>query len=113
MHPLITYVLIVVIVLLMLLCFFFAGAETGLMAVNRYRLRHLAKHGHRLAQNTLQLLQKPDRLLSTIITGNTCATIIASSMLTTVVGHYFGSTGTIIATSLLTIFILLFCFLFS
>lgn len=104
-----TYFFIALIVLLLCLCFFFAGSETGMMALNRYRLRHAAKQGNRRAQRALHLLHHPDRLLNTIITGNTCATIVASSILTTVVGHYFGSTGTIIATTILTLVILLFC----
>lgn len=60
-------------VLAILLAFsgFFAMAETAMMASNRYRLRALAKDGHRGAQLALQLLAQTDRLLGVILLFNT------------------------------------------
>jgi CBS domain containing-hemolysin-like protein len=49
---------------------YFSGSETGMMTVNRYRLRHLAKQGHRSAKRVEKLLRKPDRLISLVLIGN-------------------------------------------
>ncbi len=52
---------------LLLLCSaFFSGTETALMTLNRYRLRHKAKSGHRGAKLAETLLQRPDRLIGLI-----------------------------------------------
>ena len=48
---------------LILLSAFFSGTETGMMALNRYRLRHLARHKHRGALRASKLLERPDRLI--------------------------------------------------
>ena len=61
---------------------FFSIAETAMMAVNRYRLRHLVAEGHAGAQRVADLLKRTDRLLGGILIGNTlvmaAATTIAS-----------------------------------
>ncbi|HUS24729.1 MAG TPA: HlyC/CorC family transporter [Candidatus Binatia bacterium] len=59
--------------LLVLIAAFFAGTETALMSLNRYRLRHLAKAGHRGARYAEILLQRMDRLIGTILLGNLLA----------------------------------------
>lgn len=43
---------------------YFSGSETGMMTLNRYRLRHRAKQGNRAARRVEKLLRKPDRLIS-------------------------------------------------
>ncbi len=96
-------------IILLALCFFFSGSETSMMSLNRYRVQHLAKQGNSRAKRALKLLQQPDRLLGMIVTGNTCVTITASSLLTFIASHYWGDLGIIIATVCLTFFILLFC----
>ena len=58
------------VVLLMGLSAFFSGTETALMAVNRYRLRHLVKRGNRGARKASKMLDRPDRLLGVILVGN-------------------------------------------
>jgi Mg2+/Co2+ transporter CorB len=50
---------------------FFAMSETCMMALNRYRLRHLVRQGSRGARMASSLLQKTDELLSFILAGNT------------------------------------------
>ena len=71
-----------ILALLILLSAFFAGTETALMALNRYRLRHMAKAGHRGARFTEKLLSRPDRLIGMILIGN-LATIETATILTT------------------------------
>ena len=50
---------------------FFSMAETGMMAINRYRLRALERMGHRGARLASELLRETDKLLSVVLAGNT------------------------------------------
>ena len=79
-----------------------------MMALNRYRLRHLARHGNKGAKRIVFLLKRPDRLLGVILLGNTFANILASSVATILAVHFLGEVGIFVATVLLTLFILLF-----
>lgn len=87
---------------------FFSGTETALMAINRYRLRHMARKGHRIAQLILHMLERPDRLLGVVLLGNQFANISASAIATVLCVHYFGDVGVLIATIGLTFVILIF-----
>lgn len=97
-----------VLVLLILLAAFFACAETGLMAVNRYRLRHKARMKKRYAIRLLQLLKRPDRLLGAILIGSTFTNMIASSLATLLAYHLWGDDGALIAAVVLTVIVLIF-----
>lgn len=99
---------IIILVLLILLSAFFSGSETGMMAIDRYKLEYRAKSGNRNAKRILSLLTRPDRLLGVILIGNTFANILASSLATLIAIHYLGETGIIISTILLTLIILIF-----
>ncbi len=100
--------LMILLVVLVVLSAFFSCAETGMMAINRYRLRHLARKGNIRAERTMKLLKRPDRLLGVILIGNTFANISASSLATIIAVHYFGEVSVIFATILLTFIILIF-----
>jgi len=63
--------------LLLILAAFFAGSETALMSLNRYRLRHLAKIGNRGARLAETLLAKPDRLIGLILLLSTIVNVTA------------------------------------
>ncbi len=93
---------------LVLLSGFFSGSETGMMSLNRYRLRHKARLGNKKSKRILSLLHRPDRLLGVILLGNTFANILASSIATLLAVHYFGEVGLLLATILLTCVILIF-----
>ena len=98
------------ITLLVLIIFsaLFSSSETGLMSLNRYRLKHKANEGNRAAILTLQLLRRPDRLLGVILLGNNFVNIAASAVATILSIRYFGENGLAIATGLLTFVILVF-----
>lgn len=98
----------IVLVLLIFLSAFFSCAETGLMAVNRYRMRHKARSKQRAAILVLRLLKRPDRLLGMILIGNNVANILASAIATWMAIHLFGDKGVVLATILLTFFVLVF-----
>jgi len=100
--------LYVALFILILLSGFFSSSETGLMAVNRYRLRHLANEGHagaRLAQN---LLRKPDRLIGLILLGNNLVNILSASIATVIAIRLFGDNGIWVSTLVMTIVVLIF-----
>ena len=45
---------------LVVLSAYFSGSETAMMAMNRYRLKHLANEGHGGARRASRLLERPD-----------------------------------------------------
>lgn len=95
-------------VFLIVLSGFFSGSETGLMMLNRYRLRHLARARHPGATRAQQLLERPDRLIGLILLGNNFANIVASSLATIIGLRLMGETGIVVATVLLTLAVLIF-----
>jgi len=97
-----------VLVALLLLSAFFSGSETGLMAINKYRLRHLANQGHRGARLAQILLRTPDRLIGLILLGNNLVNIMAASIATVIGLRLFGANGVWIASLVLTVIILIF-----
>lgn len=93
----------------LLLCSaFFSSSETGMLSLNRYRLRHQAKEGHRGAKRASALLERPDRLLGTILVGNNFVNILASAIATVLAIKLWGEAGIAIATIGLTIVLLIF-----
>lgn len=86
----------------------FSGSETGLMTLNRYRLRHLQRTGHRGAKKAAELLDRPDRLIGVILFGNNLVNIAASAIVTLIGYRLYGDLGVFIATIFLTVVILLF-----
>jgi Mg2+/Co2+ transporter CorB len=59
---------------------FFSISETALMAMNRYRLRHLVAQGHGGARRAAELLKRTDRLLGGILIGNTLSIAAATTI---------------------------------
>jgi Mg2+/Co2+ transporter CorB len=76
------FTLLIAFVLLLILSAFFSISETSMMALNRYRLRHLAKSGHRGARRTAKLLARTDRLLGVILLGNNLVNTAAAALVT-------------------------------
>ena len=98
----------VILLLLILLAAFFSAAETALMSINRYRLRHKARMQKRSAMLILELLKRPDRLLGMILIGSNISNILASALATLIAVHFWGESGVIISTVILTFIILIF-----
>jgi len=103
-----TGTLFIILVVLILLSGFFSGSETALMTLNRYRMKNLARKGHRGAKLARYLLQRPDRLLGLILLGNNFVNILASAIASLIAMRYYGETGIAIATGILTFVILVF-----
>lgn len=100
--------LVGLLVFLLLCSAFFSSSETGMLSLNRYRLRHQARQGHRGAKRAIALLSRPDRLLGTILVGNNFVNILASSIATVLALQLWGEAGIAIATIGLTIMLLIF-----
>ncbi len=95
-------------VFLIILSAFFSGSETGLMTLNRYRLRHLARARHRGALRAQKLLERPDRLIGLILLGNNFVNILASTLTAVIAVRIAGEAGLVIGAALLTLIILIF-----
>jgi Mg2+/Co2+ transporter CorB len=95
--------LFVALALLILLAAFFSGSETGLLTLNRYRLRHLVKIKHRGAMHAQALLQRTDRLIGLLILGNNFANNLATAVATIIGLQLLGDAGAAVAVALLTI----------
>ncbi len=82
--------LVAALILLLILSGFFSGSETSMMAVNRYRLKHLAQTGHGGARLAEWLLTQTDRLLSVILLGNNLVNAAAAALVTVIAFRLFG-----------------------
>ncbi|MGB7800851.1 HlyC/CorC family transporter [Buttiauxella sp.] len=103
-----TTTLIITLIIMVVVSAYFSGSETGMMTLNRYRLRHLAKQGNRAAKRVEKLLRKPDRLISLVLIGNNLVNILASAIGTIVGMRLYGDAGVAIATGILTFVVLVF-----
>lgn len=99
----------IVLALSLLLAGFAAAAETALTSVSRIRMRSLAEEGNRRAVRVVRLHQNPNSYLSTILTVNTVAVIVASTAATTLMVEAYHDFPQLVGTLLLSIFVLVFC----
>ena len=100
-------VLFSTLIFLLILSGFFSGSETGMMAANKIKLRNMSKKSKTSARRALDLLKRPDQLLSAILVGNNFANILASAIVTIMMLNYFGG-NVVLGSIILTIVILIF-----
>ena len=100
-------VLFSTLIFLLILSGFFSGSETGMMAANKIKLRHMSKKSKTNARRALDLLKRPDQVLSAILVGNNFANILASAIVTIMMLNYFGG-NVVLGSIILTIVILIF-----
>ena len=103
-----SWALFATILVLTVLSAYFSSSETAMMALNRYRLRHLVKQGNLAAQKANRLLRRPDRLLGVILIGNNFVNFLAASIGTVIGLRLFGDSGVVLAPVAMTIFFLIF-----
>jgi Mg2+/Co2+ transporter CorB len=93
---------------LLVLAAFFAGSETALMSLNRYRLRHSASEGHRGARMAEKLLAHPDRLIGLILLLSTVVNVVTPTLVGLIAfrlgGDYLVAVGVIALTFIMLIF---------
>lgn len=87
---------------------FFSASETALSTVNRIRLKALADGGDKRAARTLEITQKYDKALTTILIGNNIVNIGSASLGTVLFTRLFGSAGAGISTIVMTLIVLTF-----
>ena len=99
------------ILFLLLLCSaFFSGSETSMMAISRHRLNALIRKGNRSAKLVNKLLSKIDRLLGSILLGNTLLNVAAAAITNIIILKLFGQNdwailaGTLLLTFALVVF---------
>jgi Mg2+/Co2+ transporter CorB len=97
---------------IILLCSgFFSASETSMMAINRYRLNHLVRKGNKSAKLTSSLLAHADKLLGSILLGNTLLNVAAATLAEIIVFRLFGhdnSTALLLGSLTVTFAILVF-----
>lgn len=79
-----------------------------MMAINRYRLKHLVKERHKGARRVSKLLQRTDKLLGVILVGNNFVNILASVIATVIAIRLWGDGGIFPVTIIMTVIILIF-----
>lgn len=105
-----TGTLLIALAVFLVLSGFFSIAETSMMALNRYRLKHLVKTGHRGARLAAQLLARPDRLLGVVLLGNNLINAASAALVTYLTFRFFGeselalSLGTLVVTFAILVF---------
>ncbi len=99
---------IVAIIFLLVGSAFFSGAETAMTASSKPLMHHREQEGDKRAGIVNALYARKERLLGTILLGNTLVNILASSLATSLFIHFFGDTGVVFATISMTFLILVF-----
>ena len=101
--------LIVLLVVGLVIAGFASAAETSLTSVSRIRIRSLAEEGNRRAQRVLRLHNDPNAYLTTILTLNTVALIVASTATAVLIAEHLTSVPEAVGTILLSLVALIFC----
>ena len=84
--------------------------ETALMAVNRHRLRHLAKRGNQSASTTLWLLDRVEKLLAVVLIANTVLNTLTTALITAIAIAAFGDNQKVLSIATATVAFLLIVF---
>ena len=79
-----------ILIVLLICSAFFSGSETSMMAINRGRLNSLVRKGNRSARLTTALLGKVDKLLGSILLGNTLLNVAAAAVTNIIILRLFG-----------------------
>jgi len=87
---------------------FFSGSEIAFASVNKVRLKKKAESGNPYAKVALYISEHFDDALSTILIGNNLVNIAASSISTVIIISIMGNKGTVVATLVMTVIILIF-----
>ena len=87
---------------------FFSGSETGMMAINRYRLKHLVKENNKSAKRVSKLLERTDRLLGVILIGNNFTHTLATALATVIAIRIWSDNAVLAVTVFMTIVMIIF-----
>ncbi len=93
---------------LVLMSAFFSGSETSMMAINRYRLKHLVKEKNKSAKRVSKLLERTDRLLGVILIGNNFTHTLSTALATVVAIRIWSDSAVLAVTVFMTIIMIIF-----
>ncbi|MDD5057964.1 MAG: HlyC/CorC family transporter [Sideroxydans sp.] len=82
--------LFIALVIILIFSGFFSASETSMMAINRHRLNHMVRKGNKSAKLTARLLAQTDKLLGSILFGNTLLNVAAATLTEIIVLRMFG-----------------------
>ncbi len=103
-----SWVLYALLIVLVALSAFFSATETAFSTVNKIRLKHSAENGDKRAKTAIDITERFDQALSTILVGNNIVNLSASSIATVLAVNLFGDYGAAISTVVITIVVLTF-----
>ena len=102
------WILFTSIAFLVLMSAFFSGSETSMMAINRYRLKHLVKEKNKSAKRVSKLLERTDRLLGVILIGNNFTHTLSTALATVVAIRIWSDNAVLAVTVFMTIIMIIF-----
>ena len=102
------WILLAAIEFLVLMSAFFSGSETSMMAINRYRLKHLVKEKNKSAKRVAKLIERTDRLLGVILIGNNFTHTLSTALATVVAIRIWSDSAVLAVTVFMTIIMIIF-----
>lgn len=99
---------IIFLIVLVMFSAYFSGTEAAFMSASRIRLKNAAGNGNRKASLVMELTDKFDKVISTLLIGNNIVNILASSIATVLFTTYFPTYGVTISTIVMTVIVLIF-----
>ncbi len=100
--------LLLLLIILVILSGFLSGSETAITATSKARILYKKKKGSKRAGYVLELLDKKDNVISTLLLSNNLVNILASSLATAFFYDLFGVEGIFYATLIMTVVIVIF-----
>ncbi|CAA2142955.1 HlyC/CorC family transporter [Hyphomicrobium sp. ghe19] len=94
--------------LLIVLSAFFNGSETSLTAASRARMHSLEEDGNTAAALVNKVLSRPEKMIGTVLLGNTLVDVLAAALASNIAVHLYGEVGVAYATAIITILIVIF-----
>jgi Mg2+/Co2+ transporter CorB len=101
-------VILVAIVLLLALSAFFNLSETALTASSRARMHALEQEGDKRARLVNRLMVNPEKVIGTVLLGNTLVDVLAAALASTLAVALVGEVGVVFATAIMTALIVIF-----
>jgi Mg2+/Co2+ transporter CorB len=99
---------LIAIFLLIAVSALFSGSETALTAVSRARMHALEEEGNLRARTVNRILAQPEKMLSTVLLGNTFVDALAAALAASLAVRLYGEVGVAYATAAMTILIVIF-----
>ena len=99
---------IIAIIILIVFSAYFSATETAFSSLSKTRLKTMIEKGVKRANTTLELSEKYDKLISTILIGNNIVNIAASSIATILFIEFFPDYGAMLSTLVITVVVLIF-----